>query len=105
MADTIYYGESQLMFGDIEIVCESFKISFKMDSEDLTATNSSTAYGTQFGKETVEAEASGIDPALRKPLKKQWNKKLKIFLLHTILKKLPEISLKMMYCMGHMLRN
>lgn len=77
MADTIYYGESQLMFGDIEIVCESFKISFKMDSEDLTATNSSTPYGTQFGKETVEAEASGIDPALRKPLKKAMEQKIR----------------------------
>lgn len=77
MADTIYYGESQLMFGEIEIVCESFKISFKTDTEELSATNSSTPYGTQFGKDTIEAEASGIDPALRKPLKKAWEQKIR----------------------------
>lgn len=75
MAETIYYGESQLMFGDLEIVCGSFKISFKRDNDDLTATNSSTPYGTQFGKETIEAEASDIDPELRKPLKKLWENK------------------------------
>lgn len=73
--ETIYYGESQLMFGDLEIVCDDFKVNFKRDSEELTATNSSTPYGTQFGKETIEAEASDIDPALRKTIKKLWEKK------------------------------
>lgn len=75
MAETIYYGESQLMFDDVEIVCDSFKITFKRDNDDLTATNSSTPYGTQFGKETIEAEASDIDPALRKVLKRHWERK------------------------------
>ena len=75
MAETIYYGESQLMFGDLEIVGDSFKISFKRDNEELTATNSSTPYGTQFGKETIEAEASDIDPALRKEIKRLWEQK------------------------------
>lgn len=75
MAETIRYGQSQLMFGDLEIVCDSFKISFKLDAEELTATNSSTPYDTQFGKESVEAEASDIDPELRKPIKKLWEKK------------------------------
>lgn len=73
--ETIYYGESQLMFGDLEIVCDDFKVNFKRDSEDLTATNSSRPYGTQFGKETIEAEASDIDPALRKPIQRLWEKK------------------------------
>lgn len=77
MAETIYYGESQLMFGDLEIVCDSFKISFKRDNEELTATNSSTPYGTQFGKETIEAEASDIDPALRKEIKRLWEQKVR----------------------------
>ena len=72
MADTVRYNQSQLMFGDIEIVCDSFKTSFKTDTEDLTATNSSTPYDTQFGKVTVEAEASDIDPELRGKLKQMW---------------------------------
>ena len=72
MADSVRYNQSQIMFGDLEIVCGSFKTSFKTDTEDLTATNSKSPYDTQFGNETVEAEASDIDPALRKPLKKLW---------------------------------
>ena len=75
MAETIRYGQSQLMFGDLEIVCDSFKVSFKRDDEDLTSTNSSTPYDTQFGKESIEAEASDIDPALRKDLKRLWERK------------------------------
>ena len=75
MAETVYYGESQLMFGDLEIVCDTFKITFKQESEDLTASNSSTPYGTKFGKETIEAEASDIDPALRKQVKRLMEQK------------------------------
>lgn len=77
MADSVRYNQSQLMFGDIEIVCGSFKTSFKTDSDELTATNSSQPYDTSFGKDTVEAEASDIDPALRKTLKKLWQSKHK----------------------------
>ena len=73
MADSQRYNQSQLMFGDLEIVCGGFKTSFKKDSEDLTATNSSSAYDTTFGKETVEAEASNIDPNLRKLIKKLYD--------------------------------
>ena len=69
MADTVRYNQSQLMFGDLEIICGSFKTSFKIDTEEYTATNSSSPYDNSFGTETVEAEASDIDPALRKPLK------------------------------------
>ena len=76
MADSVRYSQSQLMFGDLEIVCDSFKTSFKKDSEDLTATNSSTPYGTTFGKETIEAEASDIDPALRKAIKKLYEQQV-----------------------------
>ena len=72
MADTVRYNQSQLLFGDLEIVCGGFKTSFKTDTEDLTATNSSSPYDTSFGNDTIEAEASDIDPALRKPLKKLW---------------------------------
>lgn len=67
------YNQSILMFGDLEIVCDSFKISFKKDTEDYTATNSSSPYATGFGNETVEAEASDIDPALRKTIKKLYD--------------------------------
>lgn len=73
MPDTIRYNQAILMYGDLEIVCGSFKTSFKKDSEDLTATNSSNAYDSQIGKETVEAEASDIDPALRKQIKKLYD--------------------------------
>ena len=76
MADTTRYSQSQLMFGDVEIICDSFKTSFKRDSDDLTASNSSTPYGTLHGKETIEAEASDIDPALRKTLKRMWEQKV-----------------------------
>lgn len=80
MADSVRYNQAQLMYGDLEIVCDSFKTSFKKDSEDLTATNSSQAYDTQFGKETVEAEASDIDPALRKDLKKLYDNNARLTL-------------------------
>ena len=65
------------MFDDLEIVCGGFKTSFKTDSDDLTATNSSNAYDSMDGKETVEAEASDIDPALRKPIKALYDKKVR----------------------------
>ena len=77
MADTVRYNQAILMFDDLEIVCGGFKTSFKTESTDLTATNSSNAYDTQDGKETVEAEASDIDPALRKPIKALYDKKVK----------------------------
>lgn len=77
MADTVRYNQSIIMFGDLEIVCGSFKTSFKVDTEDLTATNSSNPYDTSFGAETVEGEASDIDPALRKPLKKLFDARTK----------------------------
>ena len=77
MADTVRYNEAQLMFGDLEIICGSFKTSFKRDTEDLTATNSSNAYDTSLGKESVEAEASDIDPALRKEIKRLYDAKTK----------------------------
>ena len=73
MADSVRYNQSQLMFGDLEIVCGSFKTSFKVDTEELSATNSKNAYDTTFGKETIEAEASDINPALRKALKKLYD--------------------------------
>ena len=72
MADSVRYNQSQLMFGDLEIVCGSFSTSFKTDTDDLTATNSKNPYDTSFGKETVEAEAKDVDPVLRKALKKLW---------------------------------
>lgn len=74
MADNdVRYSQSQLMFGDLEIICGGFKTSFKKDTEDYTATNSSSPYDTAFGNETVEAEASDVDPALRKALKKLYD--------------------------------
>ena len=75
MAETIRYSQSQLLFADVEIICDSFKISFKRDSDDLTASNSSMPYGTLHGKETIEAEASDIDPALRKTIKRLYEQK------------------------------
>lgn len=77
MADTERYNQSILMFGDLEIICGGFKTTFKTDTEELTATNSSTAYDTQFKKDTVEAEASDIDPALRPEIKRLWNNKVR----------------------------
>ncbi len=77
MADTVRYSEGQVMFGDLEIICDGFKVTYKRDTEDLTSLNSSTPYDTQFGKESVEAECSDVDPALRKDLKRLYEQKVK----------------------------
>ena len=74
--DEVRYSQSQLIFHDLEIICDSFKVSYKRDTEELTATNSATPYGTLHGKETIEAEASDIDPLLRPELKKLWEQKV-----------------------------
>ena len=76
MADNVSYNQSQLMYGDLEIICGGFKVSYKEDADDLTATNSSTPYGTQHGAVSVEWEASDIDPKLRKPLKRFFDNKI-----------------------------
>ena len=77
MADTKRYSQSILMFGDLEIVCGGFKTSFKRDSEDLTATNSASPYDTLDDNEKLKAEASDVDPALRKTMKKLWQQKVR----------------------------
>ena len=64
------YNQAKLIFGELEIVCDTFKTSFKKDTEELTACNSSSPYETTFGKKTVEAEASKVNPALRKQVQK-----------------------------------
>ena len=64
------YNRSILMFGDVEIVCKTFKPTYKVDSEDYTASNSSVPYDASLGDITAEAEASDIDPLLRPVLKK-----------------------------------
>ena len=80
MADDVRYSQAQLMYGDLEIVCGGFKTTFKQDSEDMTATNSTTPYDVSLGKETVEAEASDVDPALRSTIKKLFKEKAKLTL-------------------------
>ena len=78
MADNeVRYNQSILMFGDLEIICGGFKTSFKKDSEDYNATNSSSPYDTAIGNETVEAEASDIDPVQRKDIKKLYDNNVK----------------------------
>lgn len=74
--DEVRYSQSQLIFHDLEIICDSFKVNYKRDTEELTATNSATPYGTLHGKETIDAEASDIDPLLRPELKKLWEQKV-----------------------------
>ena len=68
MAETVRYNLAQLMFDDLEIICDSFKTTIKSDSEELTASRSNNSYDVQFGKETIEWEASDIDPAQRKDI-------------------------------------
>ena len=70
--ETTRYNQSILMFGDLEIVCGGFNTSFKSDTEDYKATNSSTPYDTSFDGDSVEAEAKDVDPALRKEVKRIW---------------------------------
>lgn len=66
MAETVRYNLAQLMFDDLEIIADSFKTTIKTDAEELNATRSNSPYDVQFGNETLEWEASDIDPALRK---------------------------------------
>jgi len=73
MADTVRYNLAQLMFDETEIICDSFKTTRKMDSEELTATNSNNPYDVQYGKESIEWEASDIDPALRPAVTEIYN--------------------------------
>ena len=80
MADTKRYSQSRLIFGDLVILCDGFKTSFKKDSTQLTSTESSNAYDNLLGKETIEWEASDIDPALRKKLKKFYDDETKVTL-------------------------
>lgn len=75
MADETRYSLAQLMFNDVEIIADSFKTSFKRDAEELTATNSSNPYAVQDGKETIEWEASDIDPDLRKTVQGLYDNK------------------------------
>lgn len=67
------YNQAKLMFGDVEIVCDTFKTSFKKDTEELSACNSTSPYDTKIKGETVEAEASKVNPAQRKQLKKLYD--------------------------------
>ena len=78
--DTKRYSQSRLIFGDTVIICDGFKTSFKKDSKALTCTESSNPYDNTIGKETIEWEASDIDPALRKTLKKYYDEELKVTL-------------------------
>ena len=78
--DTKRYSQSRLIFGDIVIICDGFKTSFKKESKSLTSTESSNAYDNLVGKETIEWEASDIDPALRKTLKKYYDDEIKVTL-------------------------
>jgi len=77
MADETRYSLAQLMFNDIEIIADSFKTSFKRDAEELTATNSSNPYAVQEGKETIEWEASDIDPNMRKTVQTLYDNKVR----------------------------
>jgi len=77
MADETRYSLAQLMFNDIEIIADSFKTSFKRDAEELTATNSSNPYAVQEGKETIEWEASDIDPNMRKTVQNLYDNKVR----------------------------
>lgn len=79
-ADTKRYSQSRLIFGDTVIICDSFKTSFKKESTALTCTESSNAYDNLIGNETVEWEASDIDPALRKTLKKYYDEETRVTL-------------------------
>ena len=78
--DTKRYSQSRLIFGDIVIICDGFKTSFKKESKALTCTESSNAYDNTIGKETIEWEASDIDPALRKTLKKYYDDETRVTL-------------------------
>ena len=78
--DTKRYSQSRLIFGDIVIICDGFKTTFKKESKSLTSTESSNAYDNLVGKETIEWEASNIDPALRKTLKKYYDDEIKVTL-------------------------
>ena len=76
MPDEVRLSNAQIMYGDVEIVCDGFKSGYKRDCEDLTALNSSDPYGTRHGAVSVEPEASDVDPALRPVLQKMFDNKV-----------------------------
>ena len=77
MAEEKIYSLAQLMFDDVEIIAGSFKVTFKMDSEELSATNSHNPYAVQDGNESIEWEASDINPNLRPVVKQLYSKRVR----------------------------
>lgn len=66
----ITYDLAQIVIGDIpqDIVCESFSVSFELDTEEKTTINSRSPYRVKLGSETIEWSCDAVDVDFRDQL-------------------------------------
>ena len=77
MAEKKYYLAQFVIDGiDDDIRCGEFNVTYEMDTEERTATNSHNSYDVDYGHETVTWSCSDVDPAFRKDLKRVWDEQM-----------------------------
>ena len=65
MADKKYYLAQFVIDGiDEDIRCNEFTVTFEMDSEERTATNSHNSYDVDYGHETITWSCDEVDPEI-----------------------------------------
>ena len=74
MAETKRYYLAQFVIDSVDedIRCNEFTVTFEMDAEERTATNSHNSYDVDYGHETITWSCDEVDPAFRKDLKRIW---------------------------------
>ena len=78
MADKRYYLAQFVIDGiDEDIRCSEFTVTYEMDSEERSATNSHNSYDVDYGHETVTWSCDEVDPIFRKDLKRIWDEQLR----------------------------
>lgn len=74
MANVTRYNLAQFIYEDNEITCDSFKTTQKIDSTELTASNSYNPYGVDLEKESFEWELSDVASHHRAFFQEMWEK-------------------------------
>ena len=78
MAEKKYYLAQFVIDGiDEDIRCNEFTVTFEMDAEERTATNSHNPYDVDYGHETITWSCDEVDSAFRKDLKRVWDEQLR----------------------------
>ncbi|MBQ6220025.1 MAG: hypothetical protein IJH63_00355 [Methanobrevibacter sp.] len=60
MANVTRYNLAQIVFEDTEITTDSFKTTWKIETDDLTACNSYNPYGVDITSESFDWEMSDV---------------------------------------------